>query len=261
MPPAVTVQAGRRPAPAVRVPPAGTSRSSAGHDGRGRRTGPAAGLRRPRRPDTTPAGCGPRRCGEVAQPPEHLPGAGVDQPGAGRGDEEARRGGLRAEPVADPGVTAERVEGGAQDRHHAGLAELRFPDHQHRVGPVDVSAVEPDRFSDPHAGDGQQPDQRLVRGRRHRRQLPGLGHQGLDVAGTADERRPPAAAAGDQSWRRYLGAGIDAGQVAGEAAGDRHPPRRDAGGRVDAGSLRPGQRRGHGDGRQVLGLQERHQPG
>ena len=130
-----------------------------------------------------------------------------------------------------------------------------------RVGPVDVGAVEPDRFSDPQAGGGQQPDQRLVRGRWHRRQLPGLGHQRLDVAGAVDERRPPAAAAGDQPWRRHLGAGIDAGQVAGEAAGDRHPARRDAGGRVDAGSLRPGQRRGDGDGGQALGLQERHQPG
>src|SRR5436190_790553 len=72
----------------------------------------------------------------VAQPPEHLPDARVDQPGAGRRGEEARRGGLGAEPVADPGVTAERVEGGVKDRHHAGLAELRFPDCQHGAGPV-----------------------------------------------------------------------------------------------------------------------------
>jgi hypothetical protein len=34
------------------------------------------------------------------------------------------------------------------------IAELRFPDYQHRVGPVDVGAVEPDRFPDPQAGDG-----------------------------------------------------------------------------------------------------------
>jgi hypothetical protein len=92
----------------------------------------------------------------------------------------------------------ERGEGGVQDGHHARLAELRLPDRQHRAGPVDVGAVEPDRFSDPQASDGQQPDQRLVRGCWHRRQLPGVGHQRLDVARAIDERRTPAVTAGDQ---------------------------------------------------------------
>lgn len=94
--------------------------------------------------------------GAVAQPPERLPDARVDQPGAGRGDEEARRCGVRAELVADLGVAFEFAEGGVQDGHHAGLAELRFPGRQYGAIPVEISAVEPDRFSDPQAGGGQQ---------------------------------------------------------------------------------------------------------
>ena len=144
---------------------------------------------------------------------------------------------------------------------------------QHGGGPVDISAVEPDRFSDPHPGDGQQPDQRLVRGCWHRRQPPGLGHQHLDVAGAVDERRPPSVAAGDQArpaaprcgHQRRPGSGRSRGRSSSGAARVVAPatigasPRPACGEYVDApfsasrnatnrGSSRDGIRRGRGPG-------------
>jgi hypothetical protein len=46
--------------------------------------------------------------------------------------------------------------------NQSGFAELRLSDRQYRIGPVDIAAIEPDRFPDPQAGYRQQPDQGFV---------------------------------------------------------------------------------------------------
>jgi hypothetical protein len=92
-------------------------------------------------------------------------------------------------------------------------------------------------------------------------QAAGLRHQHGDVVAAVDERRTPAASAGDKPWWWHFGASVDAGHVSSEAASDRHPPRRHTAGRVDVGTLRPGQCRSDGDCGQTGRVQNSNKPG
>ena len=55
-------------------------------------------------------------------------------PRPARGEEEARRGGLWAEPVAQLGVLEQRLHGAGMQQHLARFAELRIADRQHAAG-------------------------------------------------------------------------------------------------------------------------------
>jgi hypothetical protein len=100
--------------------------------------------------------------GVVAEPPEVLLDELVDQSGSGHRDEEARGGCRRTDPIASPGVGVERGECGRVHGNQSGFAELRLSDRQYRIGPVEIAAIEPDRFPDPQADYRQQPDQGFV---------------------------------------------------------------------------------------------------
>jgi hypothetical protein len=78
-------------------------------------------------------------------------------------------------------VVPQRGHRGWVQRHQAGLAELAVahPQQPVVVG-VEVVAVEPDRLTDAHPADGQQPDQGLVG---HRPKRVGQGAGGVDERG------------------------------------------------------------------------------
>ena len=90
--------------------------------------------------------------------------AGVGEPCAPCGDEEARCGRAGAQLVALGVVAPERLESGVVAHQLPGAPELRAPDHQHPLAPVDVVAVEAHRLPDAHAGDREQPEEGLEGG-------------------------------------------------------------------------------------------------
>ena len=68
--------------------------------------------------------------GQAHQAVERVVDVAVEQPGPGRGDEERRRAGGRGEPVAEPLVAPQRVDGGGVQGQLAGLVELAVADQQ-----------------------------------------------------------------------------------------------------------------------------------
>src|SRR5437773_3128676 len=103
--------------------------------------------------------------GGIAEAPEDPLDRRVGQPGATRRHEEAWSRRLLAEVVPHAGVAIEGGHRAGEHRHLTGLAELRLPDEQHAVDPVDVAPVESESLADTHAGGSEQPDQGRVRGR------------------------------------------------------------------------------------------------
>jgi hypothetical protein len=116
--------------------------------------------------------------------------------------------------------------GGRVQRQQAGLAELALAHGHHAGGLVEVAGVQGDRLADPHAGDGQQPDQGRV-GRRAEptRQPGGSCEHGGDVAGGIQVGGGAVSLAGDEPRWRHLGGGVDGAQVGGEPAHGRQPHR------------------------------------
>ena len=126
-------------------------------------------------------------------PPDHQPNLSdqfmkgrvdgvVDQPVAATGDEEAPRAGTWAELVPLEAVEAERLEGGGVAQYFSPPTELRAADHDQPLGPVDVVVVEAHRFTDPHTGHRQQPEECLESCRPQRWcELAGGTHQRGDI--------------------------------------------------------------------------------
>ena len=98
----------------------------------------------------------------AAEPIELVPDGALVQSRAGVGDQEARALRARAERVTDLGVAVERRDRGRVKRNLAGASVLPVADGEPVLGQLDVCAVQRDHLADPHAGHGQQPDQRLV---------------------------------------------------------------------------------------------------
>jgi hypothetical protein len=95
----------------------------------------------------------------------------------------------------------------------------------HTLPPIDVGVVELDRLTDPHAGRGEQPDQRLV-GRGAQllaNPVPRLRHQRQDLRVAVDERRPPMLAKPDQPGGRDLRPRVDPHHVPRETTHDQQP--------------------------------------
>ena len=102
------------------------------------------------------------------------------------------------------------------------LVLLARADVQHAVAKVDVLPVERERLCRAHAGDGQQPDQRVMPGGAQRRsELPGSGQQRRDVGVCVDVWRDPRAMPGQQIGGGNFAGGVDRGEVAREPAS--HP--------------------------------------
>jgi hypothetical protein len=158
--------------------------------------------------------------------------------------EEARVAWVRAELVAPARVALERIQDRRVQGYVARLVELRFADEQNALGPVDVGAVELDRLADPHAGRGEQPDQRLVShgDQQLANSFPCLRHQRQDLGVGVDERRPPLLAKPDQPGGRDLGPWVDPGHVPREAPDDQQPHPRHHAPRRHLRLERPGQR-------------------
>ena len=200
--------------------------------------GPAR--RRPRRETGQTGPAGGRRCGRCSRAagfrPVETNNAGVPV-GLGRA-------GLAAAGSGAARSTVRRVQG-----QFAGLAELAVPHHQPPGGEVDVAAVERDRFTDPHSGDRQQPDQGGERGPPQRgAQRAGGGDQRGDVGVGIQVRAGPQRPLRQQIRGGHLVRRVERVQVGGEAAHRRQPvgpPVRAAVG----GQPRPVQRRRHGDPR------------
>ena len=171
----------------------------------------------------------------------------ASHPPSPRGQEERRRGRCREVGVTQAGVSAKRADGARVQRHLPLFVVLPGAHVHHAVVQVDVVTVESEGFPWAAAGDGQQPDQRLVTGSAQCRSQPSSGcHQrrdlllGVDVGG--DARTVP----GQQVGGRDLAGGVDRGQVPGETPRDREPLT--PGERMDVdGQPRPGQRQLGGD--------------
>jgi hypothetical protein len=69
---------------------------------------------------------------------------------------------VRLELITQLGMLGEGQRGAGVQRNQPGLAELRLPDQQHALLPVDVGAVKLDGLTDPQAAHRQQPEQSLV---------------------------------------------------------------------------------------------------
>jgi hypothetical protein len=152
----------------------------------------------------------------------------VEQARAGRGDEQARPGHLRTQFVAPPQVAVQRDERRLVQRHLSRLAELGVAHDDHAVLIVEIVAVEPDHLPNAHATHCKQADQRLVGRGLQRSQFPCCRHQSRDVlariqVGHCPATGPPSRR--EQIEGRNLRAGIDRGQVSGEAPHDRQPRR------------------------------------
>jgi hypothetical protein len=133
-------------------------------------------------------------------------------------------------------------------RDQPGLAELGLADVQHALGPVDVVAIQLDRFADAQSCRGQQPDQRVI-GHRPQRlgdRLGRRGHDRRDVGVGVEEDLAPAPAIGHQAQRGHLGGRVDAAHIAGEPADGGDPPGADRRDHLGLAGLHPVQRGGDG---------------
>ena len=143
------------------------------------------------------------------------------EPAASCREEEGGRGRVRPALVAAARIGAKRGHRGGVQRQLPRLAGLRPGDHDPSRGQVDVVPVEPDDLSRSHAGHREQADHRLGGGRADAwPEPPGLGHEGLDVAGGVDARREPPVPFGHRVGRRHLAAPVEKPEVGGEPAGD-----------------------------------------
>ena len=122
---------------------------------------------------------------------------------------------------------------------------------------IDVAEVKSDGLPDPHPGRGQQPEQRVVgQAARFGCESTRRSQESGDVGVGVEEGRRPLMTKRDQAGRRDLGRRIDPGQVAGEPAGGRHPPRRHRDTADQRRLLAPLQRCFDRDGRQFVLFQE-----
>jgi len=168
----------------------------------------------------------------------------VDQPTAGRRDQQRVADVRVLVRLAQAQIAAQRRHGRGVQRQLARFAELALAHGQQRVPQVEVRALQPDRLADAHPGHRQQPDQRAIgRLAQAAAQRGGGGHQRRDLPAGVQIRdrapRPPRQRVGG----RHLMAWVERVQIAGKAAHDREPERPPAaapGGR----QRRPGERVG-----------------
>jgi hypothetical protein len=180
----------------------------------------------------------------------------VDQPGARRRHEEARRLRPWTALVAQACVGAESVEGAGQQRQLTALVELGVPYDQHPLGPVDVVPVEADQLTDARPGYCQQPDQRLVGGGpQSRGERTGGSHQRGDLSLGVQVGGGPTLRPGQQLGGWHLGGRVEGLHVAGEAAHRAQPVAQIRRMGVVSWQPGPGQRQLGGDGRRASGLQ------
>jgi hypothetical protein len=137
----------------------------------------------------------------------------------------------------------------------ADAIELGVLDRDHAVGEVDVGAGQRGGFPLPHAGGGQQSEQRPVGDRSQRRlEPPGRVQHLADLVGRVDVGRRSSSWDGEQSGRRDLVSRVDGVEVAGEATHRADPEVH--GNRLDALRLAgPRDRQVDGDRRRVVGLE------
>lgn len=75
----------------------------------------------------------------------------VDESRAHVRNEEARRARARVDATALIRITTEGAHDGLVQDHLAGLAELALANDDELVGPINIAAIETDRFADAHA--------------------------------------------------------------------------------------------------------------
>ena len=186
--------------------------------------------------------------GTDGQVMECFPGPFVAQPAAAGGQQQGGclRGGH--ELAAEPQVLVQASDGGRVQWKVPGLAELGIADGQGAGCGVVVGAVEADRLADAHAGNGQQPDQRLEgRGPQPSGQPAGFPGQGRDLLVGVEVGDDGPAAVGDQPAGRHLVRRVGRVQPGGETA-DRGQPQRVPPGPCRGGQRRPRERVLGGDG-------------
>src|ERR1019366_141528 len=111
-------------------------------------------------------------------------------PSSARGEEERLRCRLREAGVTLQDVVSQRGDSAVVQRDLTLFLLLARADENHTVAQIDVVAVQRQRFSRPHRGDREQPDQRLMTYRAQPRREPPSGRDqcrdfltGVDVGG------------------------------------------------------------------------------
>lgn len=103
---------------------------------------------------------------------------------------------------------------------------LRFADSEHTLSQVDVAAGQAQSLPDPHPGDGEQPQQRLVRrGPERIGQPTGRAQQPADVPRRPQIRGGSWGVSGPDPGWWHLHGRVDRLQVLREAARDAEPVR------------------------------------
>ena len=140
------------------------------------------------------------------------------------GEEERARARPGAQTVTLGRIAAQHLGGGRVQRHEPGAIVLGVPDGDQAGVEVDVVALERDRLADPHAGHGEQPEQRLVARRAQRMRQPArFCQQPADVRLGEQVGGGAPATSGEHAGRRDLGRWVDRLQVAGERPDDPEP--------------------------------------
>ena len=136
--------------------------------------------------------------------------------GAGAGEKERARPWSWAQPVSFGRRSGATPRCGRVQRHQPRPVAFRFADRDHTGVEIDVFALERERLADPHAGHGQQPEQRLIARRAHRvAQPPRLRQQPADVLLGEQVRGGALTAMGEDVRRRDLGRRVERWSVGG----------------------------------------------
>lgn len=122
------------------------------------------------------------------------------------------------------GVLRKRADRGGVERDLALLLLLARADVHHAVAEIDVVAVERERLSGTHSGDGQQPDHGHVACGAQRWREPACGvDQRRDLRVCIDVWRDPWAMPGQKVGGGNLAGGVDRREIPGEPASDGEP--------------------------------------